>query len=219
MPSPQPVDWYQELKTWQSGLAALIALMGLILGALINAQLNRRRDRVLRTEEILAVSTALYGEMISMRDRLALMAEELLRLSRRKEDINDQFVKDYSPRAPVLYPALASKIGLLSHDLVLDITQFYDHFQTAKDNLPVLVKSETRPIPYHVVTVLRPAANAISDVRTALRKIERLARIHPAQDLDSGPVNAIASAAYSAVREWEEEQYQRELTEEQKRRS
>ena len=188
------MDW-QEVKSWQPLIAALFALVGLIGGALFNSYLNRRRDRVLRSEETLAVSTALYGEIILMRERLALMAKVLsYREHLGETEINDQFVKDYSPSDPVLYPALASKIGLLSHDLVLDITRFYENFQTAKDNLPLLVESETRPTPYHVVTVLRPAVNAIYDVRTALRKIERLARIRPAQDPDSGLSDAVISS-------------------------
>ena len=63
MPPFQAIDWYQQLKSWQSGIAALIVLVGLILGALLNSRLNRRRDNVLRREETLAVLTALYGEI------------------------------------------------------------------------------------------------------------------------------------------------------------
>jgi hypothetical protein len=190
MPPPQPIDWYQELKTWQSGIAALIAVLGLILGALFNFHLNRRRDEILRSEETLTVSTALYGEIILMRERIALMASALSYRSQGGE-IDNQFVKDYSPSDPVLYPALAPKIGLLSPDLALDITRFYDSFREAKDNLALLVRSETHPIRYHPVIVLRPAVNAIYDVRTALRKIERLARIPPAKDPDSGVAAAM----------------------------
>ncbi len=156
---------------------------------------------------MLAVATAIYGEILLMRERLALMAKVLsYRDHDHANEIDDQFVEDYRPNDPILYPALASKIGLLSHDLVLDIARFYDNFQAAKDNLPLLVKSESRRVPYHVVTVLRPAVDAIYDVRTALRKIEQLAAIPEAKDPDSGLADFIVSSFDDEERQRAEEE-------------
>jgi hypothetical protein len=126
-----------------------------------------------------------------------------------EEGIDDQFIKDYTPSDPILYSALAPKIGLLSHDLVLEITRFYDNFQTAKDNLPLLVKHEARPVPYHVVTVLKPAVDAIYNVRSALRKIEQLAGIPKAEDPDSGLADAIVSSYEDEERQRAEEERRR----------
>lgn len=44
-------DWAQ-LKDWQAGIGAVIGFGGLIIGALFNAHLNRRRDERLRVEEM-----------------------------------------------------------------------------------------------------------------------------------------------------------------------
>jgi hypothetical protein len=186
--------WYVELKGWQSGIAAIIGFFALVLGALFNFHLNRRRDDALHRAEMLAIATAIYGEILLMRERLALMAKVLsIRYYHQEQDIDYQFINDYTPSDPILYPALASKIGLLTHDLVLNITRFYDNFHAAKNNLPLLVKDESRRVPYHVVTVLKPAVDAIYDIRTALRKIEQLARIPKAEDPDSGSAGAVVS--------------------------
>jgi hypothetical protein len=192
----QAFDWYQELKSWQSGIAAILGFFALVVGALFNFWLNRRRDAALRRDEMLGVATAIYGEILLVRERLALMAQVLSHRdhSHGEQEIDDQFIKDYTPSDPKLYPALAPKIGMLRHDLVLDITRFYDNFQTAKDNLPLLVKNESRGVPYHVVTVLRPAVDAIYDIRTALRKIEQLAGIPKAEDPDAGLADAIVGS-------------------------
>jgi hypothetical protein len=205
--------WYQELKSWQSGIAAIIALFALLGGALYNFRLNRRRDDALHREEMLAVATAIYGEILLLRERLALLARILSQhYNNQDKEIDDQFVNDYIPNNPKLYPALAPKIGLLSHDLVLDITRFYDNYQTAKDNLPLLVKSDSRPVPDHVVTVLRPAVDAIYDVRTALRKIEQLAGIPKAKDPASGLADPIVSFFDDEIRRQKEQEQRRWMT-------
>jgi len=118
-------DWYQELKGWQSGIAALFGFAALIIAALFNFWLNRRRDAALQREEMLSVATALYGEILLLRERIALLAKVLsYRYNAGEENVDDQLINDYEPREPALYPLLASKLELLSHDLVLDITRF-----------------------------------------------------------------------------------------------
>jgi membrane-bound ClpP family serine protease len=79
---PQAPDWlshwwYLELKGWQSGIAALLGFIALVVGALINFSLNRRRDKALGRDEAQAVAAALYGEILSVRERLALLAKVL----------------------------------------------------------------------------------------------------------------------------------------------
>ena len=41
-------SFYSELKTWQTGIAALFGLAGLAGAAFWNAQLNRQRDKAIR---------------------------------------------------------------------------------------------------------------------------------------------------------------------------
>ena len=52
----------------------LFGLIALIIGALFNSHLNRRRDDRQRAEEAKAVAAALYGEMIPLRKEVALLA-------------------------------------------------------------------------------------------------------------------------------------------------
>ncbi len=71
----QTFEWYAELKSWQSGIAAILGFIALIVGALFNFRLNRRRDAGLRNDGTLGVAAALYGEILLMRERMALMAK------------------------------------------------------------------------------------------------------------------------------------------------
>jgi hypothetical protein len=119
--------------------------IALVVGALFNFRLNRRRDAALRNDETLGIAAALYGEILLMRERMALMAKVLSNREHYGEhEIDQQFIDDYTPSDPILYPALAPKLGLLPSDLVLEITRFYDNFETAKRNLSLL--SEPRHV-------------------------------------------------------------------------
>jgi hypothetical protein len=55
---------YEELKTWQQGVGALIGFVALMGAAWWNFHLNRRRDAALRNEEARAILAALYGEIV-----------------------------------------------------------------------------------------------------------------------------------------------------------
>jgi hypothetical protein len=78
----EPCSWdaqpwlclYVEAKQWQAGIAALLGFLGLIFAALFNFRLNRRRDAQLRSEEMISVASALYGEILLLRDELAQLA-------------------------------------------------------------------------------------------------------------------------------------------------
>lgn len=85
-----------------------------------------------------------------------------------------------------MYPALASKIGLLEPDLVLAITAFHKSFCEAKQNLMLLLPDQTRTFGYTVGWVLLPAIAAVIEVRPFLRKVEKLAKLPTAQDPDLG---------------------------------
>ena len=93
---------YAELKGWQSGIAALLGFIALIVGALFNFKLNRRRDDALRREEMLSVAIAIYGEILMLRTevaRLAVFVSHIMRLaemnSARNSDINSVTNKNY----------------------------------------------------------------------------------------------------------------------------
>src|ERR1700722_5331259 len=77
MRSCRSMSLYDELKGWQSGIAALFGFIALIIGALWNFRLNRRRDAALRAEEAISVAAALYGEVVLLRMEVASLARSV----------------------------------------------------------------------------------------------------------------------------------------------
>jgi hypothetical protein len=92
----------------------------------------------------------------------------------------------------LFYRALAPKIGMLSPDLILGITQFHQNFQETKVSLPLLIGNPDRKYSYSVLTVLKPARDAVENIRPTLDKIERMALImKPAESIDLGHVEHV----------------------------
>jgi hypothetical protein len=69
----------------------IFGIAALILGALINFRLNRRRDALLRAEEADAVAAALYGEIILIRKELARTASLVAKTEMRKGSFDKHF--------------------------------------------------------------------------------------------------------------------------------
>jgi hypothetical protein len=175
---------YEFLRNWQTGLGALagsfLGFLALLGAALYNFKLTRRRDTELRRDEILSVETALYGEIIHLRKDAAGLALAVAHHEKRGQEFDEQFVQDYQLRDPILYPALASKIGMLPAEVALSITKFYGNYELASRSLPELVKGE-RAFTYAPTGVLRPAVSAVFDIEPVLRRIEELARLPEAE--------------------------------------
>lgn len=190
---------YEPFFEWLSGLKPgpasfvgsltgfIFGLIALVLGALFNFWLNRRRDNALRREEMKAVAAALYGEILLLREQVAyvgritattFVAEGTERKPSRKFD--EIFLEQNTLTDPILYPALASKLGMLAPDLVLAITKFHDNYQSMRHWIPRMQPNEKREFTYSVLHVLSPAWSAIHDVKPALREIERLLEIKAA---------------------------------------
>ena len=182
---------YEELKSWQSAIAAIVGFTGLIVGALWNFHLNRRRDAEIRQSEMLSVASALYGEILLLRQEAARVARIIAQWEANLRDcFEHSSVEDYLPGDPILYPALASKIGLLPPDLVLAITEFHKNYRDVKDNMPLVAERPGR-VTFCSTAVLEPAWAAVMEVRPALRKIEALVGIPEASDPDLGYTDAI----------------------------
>ena len=179
------MDWpivYSELKGWQGAIGSVLGFVALICGALFNFRLNRRRDERLRNEEIVAVACALYGEIVILRQSVARMANAVgSRYIRHGfhsgEAIDRHFVDQFALPKPKLYPALASKVGMLQSQLALEVVRFYARVEDAVAWLPRLQEDEERPYSYGVNSVLAPAIDAVIGVAPALRIIEDMAGI------------------------------------------
>jgi hypothetical protein len=67
---------------------------------------------------------------------------------------------------PLLYKALANKLGLLDPKLILAITDF--HTNLVRAWLPHLVESEDRKYSYSPLSVLEPAIRAIEGIKPTI---------------------------------------------------
>ena len=130
---------YDELKEWQAALGAVLGFLALIFGAQRHFSLNRRRDKELKNEEALSVMAALYGEIVVLRNEAVRLARGVAQASadRRMEPnpvikLNQHFVDSHTLSEPLLYKALASKLGLLSPDIVVAVIRFHKYFETAR---------------------------------------------------------------------------------------
>lgn len=190
---------YEELKSWQTSIGSLLGFVALIVGALWNFRLNRKRDAALRVEETNSVAAALYGEMLLLRVEVANLARAVANVhvsvgtqrdSTIKLDLH--FVSAHQISEPILYKTLASKIGLLPADLIVGITAFHKNIQEVRHWLPLLIDNPDRKYSYAVSCVLVPARDAVCDIIPTLKQIERMASIaKSAEPLDLGKTEGI----------------------------
>jgi hypothetical protein len=178
---------YDILREWQTLLGAMFGFTALLLGAMWNFYLNRKRDAALRREETIAVVAAIYGEILLLRQEVAnignLVAQRHKNAHWREGEIFDRhFVEDrYFPET-FIYQALANKLGFLNPSLIIRIAVFYKNVAEVKFWLPRLLPKEDRVFDYSVLNVLEPVRDAVVGVDIALRQMERIANIDtPAQ--------------------------------------
>jgi len=177
------ITFYAELKSWQVAIGSLLGFGALVAGALINFRLNRKRDALLRREEVITIASALYGEMVLLRRSIARLANAVGARSIRQglhgdsEVVDKHFIEQFSLPTPKLYPALASKVGMLPSQLALEVVRFYSRIEEAESWVPRLQEVEGRPYSYGVNYVLDPAIDAVTGVLPALREIEQMAGI------------------------------------------
>jgi len=183
---------YEELKVWQGAIGSLLGFVALMVAALWNFHLNRKRDAALRSDEALSVAAALYGEIMLLRKEAAQIATIVAKMAMRETrygsssyKIDSHFLEAYKLSEPMFYKILAPQIGLLSADLVIAITEFHRNFQEVKISLPLLVENSDRGYDYSWSSVLIPARDAVKNIIPASRKIEQLTSIStPMKDLE-----------------------------------
>lgn len=174
---------YTELKGWQSGIGSLLGLLAIIIGALYNFHLNRKRDNMLRLEEKLSVAAAVYGEILLLRNEIVKFANLVSKryvgngTGKLRIFIDCNFLEANYFSEPFVYKALASKLGLLDAHLIVSIAEFYSKFDETKKSLPLLVEREGRDFSYSPLAVLLPARDAIVNITPALISMERMLNI------------------------------------------
>jgi hypothetical protein len=169
-----------------------LRVLGLFLAASRNFSLNRRRDQELRDEEILSVAAALYGEILLLRQELALLARVVTEFEIQRRDLSEIDIYHYAPSTPLLYTSLANKLGILPSKLLLGITKFYANVEGARRGLESYYrKQEAGGIRFSPLVVLEDAVGGVEDVKPVLREIEQLAAIPEAKDPDIGMAEAV----------------------------
>ncbi|UFS81537.1 MULTISPECIES: hypothetical protein [Rhizobium] len=166
-------DWLSQLTGGQASFVgtltgSILGFVALVFGALFNFRLNRRRDALLRADEAAAVTAALFSEIILVRAEVARTARLVAKIEMRGGEFEAHFMEYIRLQDPMLYKALANKLGLLDPKLVLGITAFHSRVQTVRDWLPQLVEKEDRGFSYSTLSVLEPAIQAIDEIKPIL---------------------------------------------------
>lgn len=190
-------EWLQGLNGGAaafvgSATGSAIGLVALLLGALFNFGLNRRRDALLRREEANAVAAALYGEVLLIQRELAKIGNRVVQVRMRypPAEFDRQFLDENPIPEPTLYNALASKLGMLPPGEVLALTEFHAQLKELTHWLPQLQHDDTKKHSYSVLYVLEPIHDAITTIAPTLRSIEkRLSIESPAPEPDLSRTN------------------------------
>lgn len=95
-------------------IGSAIGLIAILLGALWNASLTRKRDRIMMQDEAKAIATAIGSELAVY---VELLCGRMLQAAMGPEGRSEGLLKSLVAPPPVVWPALAPKVGLLGADL------------------------------------------------------------------------------------------------------
>jgi hypothetical protein len=114
---------------------SLFGLLAILAGALVNAQLNRRRDDRLRMEEARSICGALAGELTGIRDAFNNMAKKSEENADKASAEWDSFLIPDITLGVRVMPQLLSKFGLLSAHTVRQVIEAYVHIEQFRATL------------------------------------------------------------------------------------
>jgi hypothetical protein len=151
---PPDLTWYKLLTDWGSfigGVFALIAgsaayVAGLLQAratkAAARAQVDAERERAELEVETLRKSLAIEVRQLVGR---ALTAHDLLKkLSEESGPITAWMIESYSRMpAAVVYPGIATRIGLLDGEAAMDVVIIYNLLDVAKEGAAQLMRYRT----------------------------------------------------------------------------
>ncbi len=165
---------YAETKTWQTGIGAFLGFLALVTGVLFNFWLMRARDDRILQDEKRALLAAIYGEIVVLRERLASASKIVAHyhMIRDDERIDTEFLRNYTPTEPQVYPSVLNRVGILNPNDLWSIVSFFSSYQEARGGLYMIsTESETR---YAATAFLKPARDAVVRVESFLERIEKL---------------------------------------------
>lgn len=105
---------------------AAIGLIAILAGALYNAELSRKRDAMLRSDEKRTLAGAILAELSSVR-AIVISTQEWLSLESKDADLNIVLLewKSYME----IYHASVGKLGLFSPEIASDVVSVYLEFR------------------------------------------------------------------------------------------
>jgi hypothetical protein len=144
-----------------------IGLIALVIGALFNAHLNRKRDDRLRSDDARSVASALFAELGSIREALLHNVKNL-------EDTTSGYAGPDIAHMVHIFPEVVSKLGVLDGTTIRNVVEAYAVIEQHMQMCMMLGAVHHDKIPGRRMVVI-PAASVskISDVNR-----------HTAKDLD-----------------------------------
>ncbi len=179
-------DLVAELRNWQTVIGAVLGFLALVFAALYNFHLNRKHEKLKIEELRKSTLAAIYGEIISVSEELAVMAKVVSQhdVNGTDDNINDQFVRDYELPDCTVFSKLVDQLGILPNKFVIPIIEFYSNYNKAKSSLSLI--SSDRTLRYSTLAVLKPSVSAIKGISSTLREIENLLEIEIVDEPDLG---------------------------------
>jgi hypothetical protein len=159
------MEWLEGLKGGAPTvvgaiIGSLLGFVTLVLGALFNAYLNRRRDDGLLRIEARGVAAAIRGELQSLDEILTYNAERLLSDPPTAQE--SFFLPDLS-HSVRMFPELTGKIGLLGDPaIIMDLIQAYIVVDQYCENCLVLGGELGKGMPNHRRMIVMPSNRAKS---------------------------------------------------------
>lgn len=165
------IEWLQGLQggaaTFVGALTgSAIGLIALVLGALFNAHLNRKRDNDLRLQETRAVAASLWAELLGLEEALTENAKGL------DTSDSDFFLPDPSHSVRV-FPSVISKIGLLDVETIKRVIEAYIVVDQYAETLMILGGKVPNNMPSHRRVFAMPVGRA-KDVADINRQVASL---------------------------------------------
>lgn len=123
-------------------LGSFVGLLAILIGALYNARLNRRRDRELYEQEIASLRAAIGTEL---RCYAGTLVERFGFLDQASKEGAMVYGSNLTERLhiepPNIYGSLAGRVGLLPSDQASSVVEAWHFFTTVHNKLRALAKS------------------------------------------------------------------------------
>jgi hypothetical protein len=185
-------------------LALGLTLLGIVAGSVVTYGLTKLLDRGRRRIEAKEVSDSLYNEIA---DRSARCLNDYIhplsgfeKGERQAEDMRTSRLTKFRPVDPVVYPAVAGKLGLINTEALFPIIQFYFRLDAVRREIDYIVEDFDHDIDLaatDAARMQRVVGRFQETCGAALEALEKL-NVESAHQID-----AAASHAYGHLRRTE----------------